>query len=167
MFRCLSCFAPQTSSAFFSEFYSLDIAVPPAANDAYIKCLFIVAGADGVSDAEWAWFDRRAQLSGLAKSPDYGKYKKWTSSTEKLGSLDNLLPEAGGKSVARTLLYDAISMASADSYGADERAVVKNVAKSLDVPMDVLAKIEKLCANEASAREQKKNVLWNVAYGSE
>lgn len=91
---------------------------------------------------------------------DYKKYQKYAEDPSSLGDLDKLLAAAGGDGVAKTLMYDAITMCSQDGYSAKEKALAKKAASALGLSASSLSAIETLVANESALHGAKKALLW-------
>lgn len=121
-------------AAFHRQFYGLDSDLKPDDNDAYVKCLMIVAGGDGViSDKEMQWLIDRSIMTGLPDETieSYSKYKD--SGEWKTDSLVATLTKAGGDSVKRVLLNDMVEMASQDGLGPAEKTRAETAATKMDV----------------------------------
>lgn len=127
----------------------------------YGYALMIIAGADGeVSDAEKEWYIN--QFVTISEIPNHIAEKVLVFDY-KNGNLqeviDNLKVDVT-INFKRTLLYNAVKMASADlSFPEQERAATEKVAEILDISTDIAQTIHYLVDTEAKISKMRSTLF--------
>lgn len=117
----------------------------PATDGRFAKALMIIIGADGkISDAEMAAFLGAAELMGMPA----GFREELRSFDFKNEKLEVHLKGLGDGPTSRRMLYDAIKIAHADGYAAEEHRMAQRAAELLGVEPSVVTAIEGLVATE-------------------
>lgn len=121
--------------------------------------LLMIVSADGLSDRErWA----HEEIGRHVGAPEEMIQAVYSADISKL-DLDKILEGFADGSPARTMLYDAITIASVDGYSAEERAFAAHAAKVLGIEPSVLHAIESLVETERALRKTKAALLLSPA----
>jgi len=123
----------------------------------YGKALMIILGADGqISDAEMSEFMKLGKLMGATEEA-LAEVRNFDFRKARLEEyLEGLKDDAH----ARRMLFDAIMIASADGYAAEERQSAAKAAKMLGVDSAVLVAIEGAVAMELALRDMRRRLLF-------
>jgi uncharacterized membrane protein YebE (DUF533 family) len=145
---------PPIGNQFIELIYGVE-AIEAEDNANYAKALLIIAGADGVvSDAEWTWFYERGRAMGV---PEFvlESFKGFDWRNAKIQDHCGT-----SRTVARILIYDAITMARADGpYSPEEIAAVREAAGILGVSEDTVESLEGLVELEETLRRMRHRLL--------
>lgn len=129
-------------------------------NAKYAKTLMIIAGADGtLHDREWTWFYERGKAMGVPSFVlDSFKEFDW-----KNARLEDYC--GSNRSVARMLIYDAVTMSQADGvYQEAEAQAIRKAASLLGVSHDAVDAIEGLVGMEAALQKTRHRLLRSAEY---
>ena len=132
-----------------------------------MKALLIVAGADGLSPSEAEYFADWQKMCGAPEATiealrkfDYGSVD-----VEEVIRLFNELTKqapAQAEGMKRSLLYDAIRLASVDGdYSESERKALHNVASLLGVESRTVAALERQVELENLVRANRLALLYD------
>lgn len=144
---------PQINGWYWRQHYGL---VPQQMNRdqmiRFTKALLVIIGADGeISPAEVealiGWGRALGASEGMV---DELRGFDWQHTT-----LESLLSDFKDGVPARSMLYDAIVIASADGYHPHEQGAVHRAAQVLGVDNSVVRALEALCEAEANIRRAR------------
>lgn len=127
----------------------------------YGYALMTIAGADGVvSEKEKSWY--KSEFAPLAKVPRE-IIDKVINYNYKVGSLKHIFGKIQGDlsvSFSKTLLYHAVRMARADTiYAHEEKTMVQDAAKYLNVAPDIAQTIQYLVDTEERIEKMRKTLF--------
>ncbi len=128
-------------------------------NAKYAQALLVIAGADGeITKPEWDWFIGRGRAMGVPEFVlESFRSFDWRSARLQDYAGDN-------RAVARILLYDAITMSSADGYSEAEAVAVRQAAMMLGVRKDVVDALEGIIELEETLRGMRHRILRSAMY---
>lgn len=121
--------------------------------------LLMIVSVDGLSDRErWA----HTEIGRHVGAPDEMIQAVYSADLTKL-DLAEVLEGFSDGTPARTMLYDAITIASVDGYSDEERAFAARAAEILGIEPSVLKAIESLVETERALRNTKAALLLSPA----
>lgn len=121
----------------------------------FALALLKIVGADGLSEKEqWAY----AEIGRHVGAPEALIQQLLATDPSKLDLAELLAGFTDGVN-ARAMLFDAITVASADGYSDEERKVAAEAAKTLGIDEPTLRAIEALVETEAAFRRTKGAIL--------
>jgi hypothetical protein len=162
----------QAHTLYLEEIYGFaannEVEIPEAATIAYGQALLAVCGADGLGPQEKAYFDARHDAIGLPPSlrAEMEKFDYANASIPQIiGAFTAAMKgTAYGEGGARSLLYDAIRIASKDHvYSPEEKVALRKVAHELGVAEATVTALESLVEEEVALRNKRLSLLWVVA----
>lgn len=142
--------------AFHRLTYGTPVPLVEQRNEHYVASLLAVASAEGkVSRAERAWLQDRCTVLELGQE----LFSQFFDAISPDGTLRTTAfhePEAHGDSVARAVLYDAVSMASQHGLMSEvKRERSRRVAAQLGLSADLCAEVFDIVATESELRQAK------------
>ena len=163
-------------------YYGTTIPIERQQYQPFLRATMCVAAADGVNDTEAQWMKDRLMLLGVTEerinslfqtdfrlqsvAPLLASFTEASSAHEK-----NMKPLNGDSSncnfsLQRVILYDALTMASIDTYTLDERARATEVSELLCLSDKEAEEIKAIVSAEEELRNRKR-VLFSVEDGAE
>lgn len=137
------------------ETFGVSGEVPIAIRQKVAKAILTVAGADGkITEREWTRFTALAMRSGMPPQ-----------ALEALSGFDALTADLNDyfddetRPMAKLILFEAIKVARADGYGADERETARRAAEMLGVAPETVVAIEGLVEIEESIAVARMELL--------
>ena len=135
---------------------------------AYVGIVLMVAGADGLSEAEKQWLRDRSVALGLP-AQSLASLEGFFDDAGKLrasSAAGNLSRSGEGQPGARALLLDALTLAAQDGLSDEEAERAAHAARALGVEKELLDEAIALVHEEAELRVEKQRLLLDPARGA-